>query len=116
MKRVNNIYPKICTIENLMLADIKARKGKLRSIGVRIHDRNRDANIQAHQSQESWNPEITLGTLWQVVVTTKEWTVGVAYKVNDIVTYQGKTYKCLQAHTSQAGWTPSVVPALWKLQ
>jgi hypothetical protein len=72
--------------------------------------------IQAHQSQESWNPEITLGTLWQVVVTTKEWTVGVAYKVNDIVTYQGKTYKCLQAHTSQAGWTPSVVPALWKLQ
>lgn len=29
-----------------MLADIKARKGKLRSIGVRIHDRNRDANIQ----------------------------------------------------------------------
>lgn len=46
MKRRNNIYPKICTIENLMLADIKARKGKLRSIGVRIHDRNRDANIQ----------------------------------------------------------------------
>lgn len=47
MKRVNSLYPQICTIENLMLADMKARRGKLRSIGVRIHDRNRDANIQA---------------------------------------------------------------------
>jgi hypothetical protein len=71
--------------------------------------------IEAHQSQESWNPEKTLGTLWQVVVTTSEWTVGVDYKVNDIVTYQGKTYKCLQAHTSISTWYPSVVPALWKL-
>lgn len=71
--------------------------------------------IQAHQTQESWNPELTVGTLWQVVPTTAEWTVGVAYKVNDIVTYQGNTYKCRQAHTSQAGWTPAAVPALWLL-
>jgi hypothetical protein len=72
--------------------------------------------IQAHQSQLTWNPELTLGTLWQVVATSSAWTVGVAYKVNDVVTYQSKTYKCLQAHTSQAGWTPSAVPALWLLQ
>lgn len=72
--------------------------------------------IQAHQSQETWNPELTVGTLWQVVPTTEEWTVGVAYKVNDIVTYQGNTYKCLQAHTSISTWYPSVVPALWQLQ
>jgi hypothetical protein len=50
------------------------------------------------------------------VATSSAWTVGVAYKVNDVVTYQSKTYKCLQAHTSQAGWTPSAVPALWLLQ
>jgi len=37
-----------------------------------------------------------------------------AYAVNDEVTYEGFTYKCLQAHTSQAGWTPVVVPALWQ--
>ena len=72
--------------------------------------------IQAHQSQEGWNPEATLGTLWSVVATTSEWAAGVAYKVNDIVTYQGSTYKCLQAHTAQAGWTPSAVPALWQKQ
>lgn len=71
--------------------------------------------LQAHQSQESWNPELTIGNLWSVVVTTSAWTVGVAYKVNDVVTYSGKSYKCLQAHTSQAGWTPTAVPALWKV-
>jgi hypothetical protein len=72
--------------------------------------------LQAHQTQESWNPEATLGVLWSVVLTTKEWSAGVAYKVGDIVTYQGKTYKCLQAHTSISTWYPSAVPALWKLQ
>lgn len=72
--------------------------------------------IQAHQSQENWNPEVTLGVLWSVIVTTAEWSAGVAYKVGDVVTYKGKTYKCLQAHTSISTWYPSVVPALWKLQ
>ena len=72
--------------------------------------------IQSHQSQVTWNPELTLATLWQVIATSSAWTVGVAYKVNDIVTYLGKSYKCLQAHTSQAGWSPSAVPALWQLQ
>lgn len=72
--------------------------------------------IQAHQSQDTWNPELTTDTLWQVVVTSSEWVAGVAYKVNDVVTYQGKTFKCLQAHTSISTWYPSAVPALWELQ
>jgi hypothetical protein len=72
--------------------------------------------IQPHQSQEAWNPELTVGTLWQVVVTSAEWTIGVAYKVGDIVTYLGKTYKCLQAHTSISTWTPTAAASLWKLQ
>jgi hypothetical protein len=44
------------------------------------------------------------------------WTYPKAYKVGDIVLYvpNGFTYKCLQAHTSQAGWTPPAVPALWQ--
>ena len=43
------------------------------------------------------------------------WAAGVAYTVGQQVTYQGSTYTCLQAHTSQAGWTPTAVPALWQL-
>ena len=72
--------------------------------------------IQAHVSQTSWNPELTLGTLWKLVTTSTEWAVGVSYKVGDIVTYNGNTYKCLQAHTSISTWTPIATPALWQKQ
>lgn len=33
--------------------------------------------------------------------------------VGDLVSYSGVVYRCLQAHTSQAGWTPSAVASLW---
>src|SRR5207247_5855058 len=42
------------------------------------------------------------------------WAPNTAYAVNDTVTYGGSTYKCLQAHTSQVGWEPPNVPALWQ--
>lgn len=45
MKRVNNLYERICSIQNLMLADEKARKGKAFQYGVKVHDRNREGNI-----------------------------------------------------------------------
>lgn len=47
MKRIGNLYEKIISVENLRLADEKARRGKLRSYGVQCHDRNREANILA---------------------------------------------------------------------
>lgn len=43
------------------------------------------------------------------------WQAGTAYKVNDIVSYSGNNYKCIQAHTALTGWEPPVVPALWGL-
>lgn len=45
MKRKSNLYPQIISMENLHLADEKARKGKANSYGVRVHDRNREANL-----------------------------------------------------------------------
>lgn len=47
MKRIGNLYEKIISVENLRLADQKARRGKLRTYGVRHHDRNREANLEA---------------------------------------------------------------------
>ena len=41
------------------------------------------------------------------------WVVGKAYAVNDRVQHGGTLYKCVQAHTSQADWTPDKTPALW---
>lgn len=45
MKRLNNLYEKVYSIENLRLADSKARKGKGRQYGITVHDRNKEANI-----------------------------------------------------------------------
>jgi hypothetical protein len=36
-----------------------------------------------------------------------------AYKVGDLVSFQGHIYRCIQAHTSEPGWDPVTVPALW---
>lgn len=41
------------------------------------------------------------------------WAVGVEYAVGIRVRYADKLYRCEQAHTSQAGWEPPAVPALW---
>ena len=38
---------------------------------------------------------------------------GTAYAAGDRVQYAGVLYKCLQAHTSQATWTPTDAPSLW---
>ena len=42
------------------------------------------------------------------------WAPWTPYAAGDIVTYEGARYRCLQAHTSQPGWTPPAVPALWQ--
>jgi RNA-directed DNA polymerase len=47
MKRLNNLYTQICSLENLRLADKKARKGKLKQPSVQEHDKNREGNILA---------------------------------------------------------------------
>lgn len=41
------------------------------------------------------------------------WAVGKAYTVGERVAYGGKLYKVLQAHTSQADWTPDVAVSLF---
>lgn len=51
MKRIGNIFDQVISLENLRLADEKARKGKLRSYGVMVHDKNREANLLSlHES------------------------------------------------------------------
>ncbi len=41
------------------------------------------------------------------------WAIGRAYAAGDRVQHGGTLYKCVQAHTSQAGWTPDAAQALW---
>ena len=46
MKRIGNLYEQIISLDNLRLADEKARKGKIHSYGVQKHDQRREQNIQ----------------------------------------------------------------------
>ena len=72
--------------------------------------------IQPHTTVEGQTPNLT-PALWNVIVTTEAWTVGVLYHVNDLVTYLGNTYKCLQQHTAIQSWNPvAVLNILWKLK
>ena len=41
------------------------------------------------------------------------WTIDRAYAVGDKVQRNGKLWRCIQAHTSQAGWEPENVASLW---
>ena len=41
------------------------------------------------------------------------WTVGIAVAKDSRYQYNGKLYKCGQAHTTQADWTPDITPNLW---
>ena len=41
------------------------------------------------------------------------WEIDTEYAADIRVRYNDVLYKCLQAHTSQASWTPDVSPSLW---
>ena len=44
-----------------------------------------------------------------------EWKTDTAYALDFRVRYDGTLYKCVQAHTSQADWTPDVAVSLYIL-
>lgn len=41
------------------------------------------------------------------------WAVGIAVAKDSRYQYNSKLYKVVQAHTTQADWTPDIAPALW---
>lgn len=41
------------------------------------------------------------------------WEADKAYAADERIRYGEKLYRCVQAHTSQADWTPDATPALW---
>lgn len=60
----------------------------------------------------------TLGTLddeTAVAIASlfENWVPGQYYEAGLRLQYNGKLYRVVQAHTSQADWTPGIVPALY---
>ena len=48
----------------------------------------------------------------QAVELFPQWVTGHAYAVNERLQYKNVLYRVVQAHTSQADWTPDKTPAL----
>lgn len=69
---------------------------------------------QSHTTQTGWEPPV-VPALWTLVPNpgASAWYAGAAYALPAQATYNGRLYQLVQAHTSQAGWEPPNVPALW---
>ena len=67
MKRIGNLYDEIISIDNLRLADEKARKGKVNSYGVQLHDKNREANLLLlHESLKNQTSETSKYNVFKI--------------------------------------------------
>jgi chitinase len=67
---------------------------------------------QNQAGQSGWSEYVKVATLPSSQYS--RWSAGNYYKTGDVVTYKGKVYKCLQAHTALNGWEPDTALALWK--
>lgn len=47
------------------------------------------------------------------VALFQHWNKAATYAAGQRVQYDGILYRCLQAHTAQADWTPVAAPSLW---
>ena len=76
--------------------------------------------VQTHTTQADWRPDL-LQALWRRVQSENAvmiWQENTDYAAGIIVGYPDETalYLCVQGHTSQAGWEPPNIPALWRRQ
>ncbi|NUT96246.1 MAG: family 20 glycosylhydrolase [Saccharothrix sp.] len=66
-------------------------------------------------TQVPWdNGGTTTTTTTTTTPPSGTWAPWVSYTAGAQVTYSGSTYRCRQPHTSQPGWEPPNVPALWE--
>lgn len=72
------------------------------------------AEAMAYRSKiEAAASTMTDETALTAVELFPAWAASKAYAVGDRVQYNGALYKCVQAHTSQADWTPPAAPSLF---
>ena len=59
--------------------------------------------------------ELDDDTISQLVGIFPAWAVGIDVAVGEVYAWDGTLVECIQAHTTQADWTPDVTPSLWKI-
>ena len=86
--------------------------GWLEAGAVYQHDGGVVMVRQSHYRTEH-DPASTIALFW-TVNSTDAWIAGEWVAVGVVRTYGGKRWRCVQAHTTQADWTPPLTPALWR--
>lgn len=76
---------------------------------MRLQDRARALRPMIEKAAVSLPDEDAL----DAVELFPAWAADTAYELGIRVRYSDKLYRCEQTHTSQAGWEPPNVPALW---
>ncbi len=63
-----------------------------------------------------YTPEETpaLFSVYRANTEGMNWVANEPVEIGDKRSYLGVTYQCIQSHTTQTGWKPINVPALWK--
>lgn len=70
--------------------------------------------VRARAFRAGMSDSAVASATYTIGVGNTSWAPNTAYRVGDIVTYDGRSYRCIQAHTSLTGWEPPIVPALWQ--
>lgn len=74
---------------------------------------------QLRKALQMFASSLTDEQAMEVVAVYDQWAVGRTYSVGEFITYgtngvgDPQLYKVVQAHTSQADWTPNTVPSLY---
>lgn len=69
--------------------------------------------LQATTANQIESGVVTDEDLANLVYLYPLWAIGVNYAIGQVVRHVDGLYKVVQAHTSQAGWEPPAVPALF---
>lgn len=85
----------------------------LEHIGERSRPLNESEVFSMLLSQKVQEIEVDDNTALRMMPYYPEWEPGKAYAVGHKLTRNGKLYKVIQAHTTQTGWEPENVPALF---
>ena len=74
--------------------------------------------IQSHAKQSNWFPSNVPALFVKVIPEGGPliWEAGIEVTVGQEYEYNNQTWIVLQSHTTQLGWEPPNVPALWELK
>ena len=70
--------------------------------------------VKLRSLMESAVQSLPDGAAAEAVCLYPEWTAGVSYPAGVRLRRNGRLYRVVQGHTSQAGWEPENVPALFE--